>query len=64
MIAYKDLSGKIEKICQWFHYALLGSLIGIVAFPLIHTAVNYFILNMGMESFYLYPPTKFVSKKK
>lgn len=57
-IAYQELNVSIELICKWFCYFAYGSLVAIVLFPLIYTVVNYFVLNLGSESFFLYPPTE------
>lgn len=59
--AYKKLSANIERVCEWLYFALVATLIAIVMFPICFTGFNYFILDLGVESFYLYPPTAFVS---
>lgn len=63
MSAYKNVNTQIEQISEWFSYALLGTLVLIVLFPISYTGVCYFILDLGVESFYLYPPTEWVRIK-
>lgn len=58
--AYKKLIERIEQVCEWLAYAFLATLLSVVVFPLFYTGVSYCILHDGVESFYLYPPTKFV----
>lgn len=59
--AYKELSEKIERISKWFCLALMMSFIPYMVLSLVYTGVSYYILDFGAESFFLYPPTKFVS---
>lgn len=59
-IAYEELNVKIERICEWFYYACSVTILMFVLFPICYTGVAYYILDFGLKSFYLYPPTKFV----
>lgn len=59
-IAYNDLHEQIEQICEWFCFVSLASVLSVMVFSLCYTGVAYYILDMGVESFYLYPPTKCV----
>lgn len=59
-IAYGDVIVKIEQISKWLWSALMLSLVAIALFPLIYTGVAYYILDLGVDSFFLYPPTEFV----
>lgn len=61
-IAYEELNGKIERLCEWFYFALLGTLLSIVLFPLVYTGVAYYIFDLAVESFLLYPPTRYELK--
>lgn len=60
--AYKELIAKIDEICKWLCYAILVSITGIVLFPILYTGFNYYIMDYGVESYFLYPPTKFVHR--
>lgn len=59
-IAYSELNAKIEMICEWLAFALSGTIVLVVLFPILYTGVLYYILDLEDASFFLYPPTKFV----
>lgn len=61
--AYEETNVKIDRLCQWFCCAMLATLASIVIFPLFYFGGSYYILNFGVKSFYLYPPTEFVSRR-
>lgn len=61
LAAYNGLNVKIEQICKWLCLAIVVSVSLILLFPLIYTGVAYYMLNFGVDSFYLYPPITFVS---
>lgn len=50
-IAYKELIGKIEQMHEWFSYAMLATALSLGLFPISCTVVNYFILDIGTESY-------------
>lgn len=58
--AYKELNAKIEKMCEWLWFALLATFLSIVLLSICYTCVAYYILDLGVDSFYLFPPTEFV----
>lgn len=60
MIEYTELSLKIDQICKWFCCVALTTIAVMVFFPIGYTGVCYFLLDHGVESFYLFPPTEFV----
>lgn len=62
-MAYKELNVKIEKLSEWFFYAILATVLSYVLFPISYTIIAYFMLDSGVESFLLYPPTEFVANK-
>lgn len=59
--AYKRCIAQIEQFTKLFYLAMLVSLISIVLFNLLYTGFAYFYLNLGKESYYLFPPSEFVS---
>lgn len=61
---YKELNAKIELLCKWFGYAAIVTLLSIALFPLVYTSVAFCILDLGVDSFLLYPPTKYESDLK
>lgn len=60
---YHELNAKIEQLSEWFCFALLSTLLSTILFPLFYAGIAYYILDFGEESFHLYPPTEFVTKK-
>lgn len=59
-IAYQKLNVKMERVCKWFSSAFLASNFVTALLPLLYTGVAYNILDLGLESYLLYPPTEFV----
>lgn len=57
-IAYKELNDKIELFCELFCFVLLSTsqlmLFSILSFSI----VNYYVFDLGAESFYLIFPVK------
>lgn len=52
-IAYEELNGKIELLCKLFCFALFMTLHLMTISILLFTIVNYYIFDLGEESFYL-----------
>lgn len=59
-MAYKKLIVNIELLSEWYSYFTLASILPCVLFPISYTAVAYYILVSGADSYYLFPPTKCV----
>lgn len=58
-IAYQRLSVRLDQICEWLCLAGLATLVLVILFPITYTGVSYYILDLGIDSFLLYPPTKY-----
>lgn len=54
---YEDTNEKIERLTEWFIYSLLASVFLYMIPILIYAIVNYYILNLGENSFFLVVPT-------
>lgn len=63
-IAYQELNVQIELMCKCFCFGYLSSITLFALFPMIYTGVAYFMLDLGVESFYLYPQTEYVFTNK
>lgn len=59
-IIYKNANDKIEQITGFFGYALTVTNIILLLPALLYTVVNYYFLDSGKESFFLFFPTWFV----
>lgn len=59
-IAYQESIEIFEKLSEWFCYALICTLVTICIPPMIYTYVNYFISDLGNESYFLFFPAWFV----
>lgn len=61
---YSKMFERIEEISRFFHFVMLKlTFIGIVLPALLTTVVNYFINDMGSESYLLPSPSMYVSMK-
>lgn len=51
---FSDVSDRIERMSKFFHFVLTKlTLVGVVAPSAIMTVYNYYINDLGEESFYL-----------
>lgn len=58
---YSELSGKIEKFSKWAYFCLVyANVIGILIPPSLLSFVNYYIYDLGDESFELVSPIMYV----
>lgn len=58
--SYEKMTVKIDQICEVLVVAAFATTLWIALFPLVYTIFAYYILDLGGESFYLYPLAKFV----
>lgn len=63
-IEYKRMMLIMERVTKGFCFAMLLTTASAGLFPLFYTGISYYILDFGVKSFFLYPPTEFVSRKK
>lgn len=60
---YSDLIDKIERMSKFFHFILTKlTVVGVVAPDLLITIGNYFIYDLGEQSYYLSAPMMYVSE--
>lgn len=60
ILRYAKLNETIEQLSKFGCTALLFSLVIFLFPPLIFTAINYYIFDLGEESFYLFFPFGYV----
>lgn len=60
MLKYDNLNVKVESVSKILHVLFTLSAFGVILSSLLTTFVNYFIFNLGDESYYLFCPLWFV----
>lgn len=60
-VAYKDIIGRIERLCELLYYAITATVTFYMLSALLYSYFNYFIMHLDADSFYLFFPTWFVS---
>lgn len=57
---YKSTNNKIERSIEIFAHAMYTTVVIIMLPSLLYTVVNFYLLDAGRESFFLFYPTWFV----
>lgn len=58
---YRQLHAKIEQMCRFFNITLVQITVPMFVLPVLFVTIfNYFILDLGDESFYLSSPISYV----
>lgn len=59
-MVYRNTNEKIERFTEFYGYVMIVANIIYTLIPLLYTTVNYYVLDSGKESFFLFSPTWFV----
>lgn len=59
-LVYRTAAEQIERFTEFFANALFITVFGMMTFPLIYTAVNFYFLGSGRDSFFVFFPSWFV----